>query len=128
VKRHVLTDERGVPLSVVITGANVHDKWLVGVVLDAIVVRAARGPRRPKHLCLDKGYDFVDTEAAVRERGMFLTSDDAASNHYSDACVESRGAGSSSALAAGSTDSGACWSGGNARPRTTSRCANSLAE
>ena len=69
-KRHVLTDERGVPLSVLITGANVHDKWLPGPVLDAVVVRAARGPRRPKHLCLDKGYDFVDTEAAVRERGI----------------------------------------------------------
>jgi transposase len=68
VKRHVLTDQRGVPLSVIITGANVHDKWLVGQTLDAVVIRAARGPRRPKHLCLDKGYDYRDSEAAVRVR------------------------------------------------------------
>jgi len=70
VKRHVLTDGRGVPLSACITGANVHDKWLVGPVLDHVVVRAPRGPRRPRHLCLDKGYDYADTEAAVRARGI----------------------------------------------------------
>lgn len=69
-KRHVLTDGRGVPLSVVITGANVHDKWMVADVLDAVVLRAARGPRRPEHLCLDKGYDYADSEAAVRSRGI----------------------------------------------------------
>jgi transposase len=68
VKRHVLTDGRGVPLSVVITGANVHDKWMVARTLDAVAMRAPRGPRRPKHLCLDKGYDYRDTEACVRRR------------------------------------------------------------
>lgn len=70
VKRHIRTDGRGVPLAAVTTGANVHDKWLVARVLDAIVVRAPRGPRRPEHLCLDKGYDYVDAEAAVRARGI----------------------------------------------------------
>jgi putative transposase len=68
VKRHVLTDGRGVPLSVLTTGANVHDKWLVADVLDAVVLRGPRGPRRPKNLCLDKGYDYFDAEAAVRQR------------------------------------------------------------
>src|SRR5205823_10903232 len=47
VKRHILTDGRGVPLAAEITGANVHDKWLVGQMLDAVVLRAPRGPRRP---------------------------------------------------------------------------------
>jgi len=64
-KRHVLTDRRGVPLALVVTAANVHDKWLIGRALDAVVVRGPRGPRRPKNLCLDKGYDYVDTEAEV---------------------------------------------------------------
>lgn len=68
VKRHILTDGRGVPLAALITGANVHDKWLVGDVLDAVVVRAPRGPRRPTNLCLDKGYDYRDAERAVRTR------------------------------------------------------------
>ncbi len=70
VKRHILTDGRGVPLAAEITGANVHDKWLVGQTLDAVVLRASRGPRRPEHLCLDKGYDYEDAEAAVRARGI----------------------------------------------------------
>jgi putative transposase len=70
VKRHILTDGRGVPISACITGANVHDKWLVGQVLDAAVVRAPRGPRRPDNVCLDKGYDYADTEAEVRARGV----------------------------------------------------------
>ena len=70
VKRHILSDGRGVPLSAVITGANVHDKWLVGRVLDAIVAWAPRWPRRPTHLCLDEGYDCRDGEAAVRDRGI----------------------------------------------------------
>lgn len=67
-KRHVLTDGRGVPLSVTLTAANVHDKWMVGATLDAIMLRGSRGPRRPQHLCLDKGYDYSDTEAEVRKR------------------------------------------------------------
>ena len=70
VKRHILTDGRGVPLAAEITGANVHDKWLVAQTLDAVVLRAPRGPRRPGHLCLDKGYDYDDPEAAVRARGI----------------------------------------------------------
>jgi putative transposase len=68
VKRHILTDGKGIPLAALITGANVHDKWMVGDVLDAVVVRASRGPRRPEHLCLDKGYDYADTEAEIRVR------------------------------------------------------------
>src|SRR5262249_4221944 len=69
-KRHVLTDGRGVPIAVTLTGANVHDKWMAGKTLDAVPLRAPRGPRRPRHLCLDKGYDYRDTEAQVRQRGI----------------------------------------------------------
>jgi transposase len=70
VKRNILPDGRGVPLAARITGANVHDMWLVAEVLDHVIVRASRGPRRPTHLCLDKGYDYADAEAAVRHRGI----------------------------------------------------------
>ena len=58
------------PVAATITGANVHDKWMVGVVLDSVVLRAPRGPRRPVHLCLDKGYDYADAEQAVGDRGV----------------------------------------------------------
>ena len=64
----MLTDGRGVPLAVVLGPANVHDKWLLAPTLDAVVLRAPRGPRRPVHLCLDKGYAFRDCAALVRAR------------------------------------------------------------
>jgi putative transposase len=59
-----------VPVAVVLSGANTHDKWMVGPTVDALVLRAPRGPRRPKHLCLDKGYDYPDSEREVRRRGI----------------------------------------------------------
>ena len=50
-------DRRGVPLSLVVTGANVHDVTQIETVLDAIVVkRACPKQRRHKHLCADAGY------------------------------------------------------------------------
>ena len=67
-KRHILTDRRGVPLAATLSAANVHDKWLLAATLDAVVVRAPRGPCRPEHLCLDKRYDFRDCAAAVCQR------------------------------------------------------------
>jgi putative transposase len=70
VKRHILTDGRGIPISATTTAANVHDMRMAGAALDAVVVRSSRGPRRPRHLCLDKGYDFESTELEVRSRGI----------------------------------------------------------
>jgi IS5 family transposase len=43
---------------------------MVGQTLDAVLVKAPRGPRRPTNLCLDKGYDYRDAEVAVRIRGI----------------------------------------------------------
>lgn len=70
VKRHILTDGRGVPIAAVITGANVPDASVIGEVLDAVVMRGPRGPRRPEHLCLDKGYDYPHVVPAIRLRGI----------------------------------------------------------
>ena len=50
-------DGRGVPLSLIVTGANAHDVTQLDAVLSAIVVkRAAPNVRRSKHLCADAGY------------------------------------------------------------------------
>ena len=50
-------DGRGVPLSLVVTGANAHDVTQLEAVLDAIVVkRVSPSKRRSKHLCADAGY------------------------------------------------------------------------
>ncbi len=58
VKRSLLVEATGGPLSVVIAGANVPDFELLEATLDAIVVeRPEPTERAPQHLCLDKGYD-----------------------------------------------------------------------
>ena len=58
VKRSLLVEADGGPLSVVIAGANVPDFKLLDATLDAIVIeRPLPTEEAPQHLCLDKGYD-----------------------------------------------------------------------
>ncbi|WP_150081036.1 IS5 family transposase [Chlorobium phaeobacteroides] len=52
-KRHILVDGRGVPLSIVVTGANRHDVTQLKAVLENIVVKR---PESEQNLCADKGY------------------------------------------------------------------------
>jgi transposase len=50
-------DGRGVPLSLVVTGANKHDVTQLDAVLRSIMVkRKTPNIRRSKHLCADAGY------------------------------------------------------------------------
>jgi putative transposase len=68
-KRHILTDQRGTPLSVVITGANVHGMKAAMDTLDGIVVqKPSPRPYHRQHLCFDKGYDFPEIETGVTEK------------------------------------------------------------
>ena len=50
----MLVDERGIPLSIVVTGANRHDVSQLEAVLDAMVI--VRPQEVEQHLCADKGY------------------------------------------------------------------------
>jgi hypothetical protein len=109
-----------VPIAVEITGANIHDKWMAGATLDAVVFRAPRGPRRPSNLCLDKGFDYADTEREVRDRGV-VPFDVEANSRSSVAFAESHDAGSSKEPTAGTTASEPCSFATSARPPTTSR-------
>ena len=66
----MLVDGRGVPLSLVVTGANRHDASQVEAVLDAIVVERAKPPlRRHKHLCADAGYAGAPALKVIEEHG-----------------------------------------------------------
>lgn len=72
-KRSVLTDQRGAPLAVEITGANTHDKTVALATLDGIVVdRPEKVVYRLHHLCLDQGYDYADVIEGVQERDYHL--------------------------------------------------------
>ncbi len=53
----MLVDEHGVPLSIVVSGANRHDVTQLQRVLDGIVIKRPRPTaRHPQHLCADKAY------------------------------------------------------------------------
>ncbi len=70
VKRSLLVEEGGGPLSVIVAGANRHDTKLLGATLDAIVVeRPAPTEEKPQHLCLDKGYDNPTGHEAAQAHG-----------------------------------------------------------
>jgi len=69
-KRSLLVDGAGVPLSLIVSGANRHDVKLLEATLDAIVaVRPKVTRRRRQHLCADKGYAGAPAAKAMRERG-----------------------------------------------------------
>ena len=52
----MLVDGEGVPLSLVVTGANRHDVSQLEAMLNAIVIERPDIFEYPQHLCLDKGY------------------------------------------------------------------------
>jgi transposase len=66
----------GVPLAVVLTGANVHDSKVLEEAVDAIkpikrpLGKPGRPRKRPAKLHADKGYDFPRCRKALRKRGI----------------------------------------------------------
>ena len=62
-KRRVLTDEKGLPLSVVLSGANTHNIKLLEETLDNIIISR---PTISENLCLDAGY--TGSTQSVEER------------------------------------------------------------
>lgn len=61
-KLHLLVDKRGAPLSVIISGANRHDKTAA---VDVLVAVAVGRPSKPQHLCADAAYDSADVRDFV---------------------------------------------------------------
>lgn len=64
-KIHLLVDQRGAPLAVCITGANIHDKWLADDLIVSIVVPRPDPDQVEQHLCMDRGYDYPDVHQFV---------------------------------------------------------------
>ena len=68
-KRHLLVDQNGLPAAVVVVGANVHDSRLVTPTVQAGVIQPPATTASPRHLCLDKGYDYARVELEVVDLG-----------------------------------------------------------
>nr|WP_245785028.1 IS5 family transposase [Geodermatophilus amargosae] len=73
-KYHLLVDAGGLPLNVLVSGANRHDSMLVEPILDGMpaIKRGGRGHprRRPLKLHGDKGYDNPQVRRYLRRRGI----------------------------------------------------------
>jgi putative transposase len=64
----VLTEGQGLPVAVVVAGANRHDMKLLADTLDAVVVERP-GPTEaaPQHVCLDKGDDYDECRQVAEQ-------------------------------------------------------------
>jgi transposase len=72
-KIHLITERTGLPLSVGISGANLHDSQALEPLVRGIPpIRSRRGPRRrrPAKLHADKGYDYDNLRRWLRGRGV----------------------------------------------------------
>ncbi|MFE9245116.1 IS5 family transposase [Nocardiopsis sp. NPDC006938] len=72
-KIHLITDRTGLPISMAISGANLHDSRAPQPLIRAIPpIRSRRGGRRrkPGKLHGDKGYDYNHLRRWLRERGI----------------------------------------------------------
>jgi putative transposase len=70
-KINLLVDERGAPLSVVLTGANRDDKISA---VDLIVSMALKRPaHKEQHLCADKAYDASEVREFASSEGGYTT-------------------------------------------------------
>lgn len=72
-KSHLICDRNGLPLSVAVSGANLHDsRALVPLVMGIPSIRSRQGPRRrrPAKLHGDKGHDYDHLRKWLRERGI----------------------------------------------------------
>jgi putative transposase len=66
-KINLLVDERGAPLSVVLTGANRHDK--ISAVELIVSIALKRPAQKEQHLCADKAYDASDVREFASSGG-----------------------------------------------------------
>jgi len=69
-KRSLLVDGNGIPLAIVLDGANRHDMKLVERTLEAqqlVPPDLAQGKQR--HLCADKGYDYEEVRQILQAWG-----------------------------------------------------------
>jgi transposase len=70
VKRSLLTEGHGVPVGVVVAGANRPDMKLGKDTVKSVVVKRPRPTKnRPQGMCLDKGYDYAEVRDTLREFG-----------------------------------------------------------
>ena len=67
VKRSILVDDNGIPLSIVVCGANRHDSKMMWPLMDEKVMQAPKWTQ--EHICLDAGYVWPEVLSIVTKAG-----------------------------------------------------------
>jgi putative transposase len=72
-KRHLLVDRRGVPLALILSGANIPDYQCAEAALTHLIIRRSwrnqRGELVLRHFCADKGYDYEQVRQVAQRLG-----------------------------------------------------------
>lgn len=64
----MLTESAGIPLGLAVGGANVVDFKLARDTIESIPIKRPRPTRDcPQGMCLDKGYDYAEVDALLKE-------------------------------------------------------------
>jgi putative transposase len=71
-KRSLLVDQHGVPLGLVISGANVPDGQLLGPTLATMPIERPAAEEGEQNLCLDKGYSGEPSARVAQAEGYTL--------------------------------------------------------
>jgi hypothetical protein len=78
-KRHILTDKNGIPISVIVTSASMHDIKAVTAVIDNAVIKRPviallsttkerKRRKQHQHLCLDRAYNSKSIIQQISKR------------------------------------------------------------
>lgn len=68
-KKHLLVEQEGGPLALVLDGANVNDHKLLEATIEGIVIERPDPEEVAQHLCLDKAYDNRASEGVCEQAG-----------------------------------------------------------
>lgn len=71
-KRSLLVDEHGVPLGIVVSGANRADVKLLEPTLEEIMIERPAPSDGEQNLCLDKAYAGQPTEVLAQQQGYIV--------------------------------------------------------
>lgn len=73
-KHHLVVDDNGLPLNVILTNANCHDSTQLKALLDGmapIAGKRGRALQHPKHVLTDRGYDCERYRRIPRQRHIY---------------------------------------------------------
>lgn len=71
-KRSLLVNEQGVPLGIVVSGANTPDGRLLDATLHAVPIARPDATTTTQHLCLDKGYSGEPCARVAEDAGYIV--------------------------------------------------------